>query len=458
MITEGTPVDAVLRKWLPQAMLSGKRVFDAVAVVRDLGPERLSELMLDLDALLHSVVAPRQGIHWQLPVPAQGEAIAYVPPGPNIGRRMVNAALFVDHVLVGHPEVPQWGVYAYGPADILKHSLDRRQGRTRSTGRASRDSFDTDLDSFLDQLDDELDNAAGTLLPMLPDLAADLLAYWWAVRVPLAQGWMHVVGQGLLNSDNVKDVARDPVFRVELDKWSSRWQSLDSRPWSEVMTTTGLARSLHREYVTCFTSTDASRDLLALTSRYYTALPYGGVMMGRWLPTPRSLTAPGGREVVRGAWFDEILVGLGPKAEYLDMQAAVELRDDGVAAELQAWVSGDLSRVAFADDGEANDVLAECRNRFAVVVSHADRRLQRTQSQVLRARLRQAGIWGSSGAASNFVGTVMSGGEPSLAAALGGVGFALGAMAAAAATSTGSSDTREPVLHHIVGRLHSRPK
>lgn len=124
------------------------------------------------------------------------------------------------------------------------------------------------------------------------------------------------------------------------------------------------------------------------------------------------MVASGG-EIERGGWFDELMVGLGPATDLLDLHVARELRQDGTAMALRQWMTSDLNRVAFAvtrgDDPES--LILECRHQLRRIADAADARIRSSGSKSLRRRLQQAGIWGASGLIVGFVGTLIYGGH-----------------------------------------------
>ncbi|MGX6740954.1 hypothetical protein [Streptomyces peucetius] len=316
---------------------------------------------------------------------------------------------------------------------------------------------DFDLDAVLRAHDEDYARAAAELEPRLPELAKQLLNYWWEVREPLAEGWLHVVGGGLLSSDNIKAICREPEFRAELPEWSASWGPGAEAAWTQLMKATGLAHCLGRGHVVTFAGTPETKELIELTSRFYTSLPYGGVLVGEWFPT-RRLVVAGGNEVERGNWYDEVLLGLGPAAPYLDMQAVGELRREGTASRLRHWLTSELNHVAFAasrgDDPEV--VLQGCRENLEKIARAADARVRQTSSATLRARLEQAGIWGGSTLIGGFVGTVATGGTLLAAAAVGGVGFALSAVAGAVAASSPAVESVDPVIFDVMKAADAR--
>ncbi|MFP1624045.1 hypothetical protein ACLB9X_02215 [Streptomyces sp. 5K101] len=469
-LSSSSPVDAVLAQWLPRDVMRGKEPFDVESVVRGLDTARLRQLILDFDELLDVVLTrTRHNIYWDLPPLGEGEAPAYVPAGPRMRSRMTHAALYTDRLLVEPPRLPTWPIGEFllpsGPADVLRHTLPEPSAAAPSRTIVPPPEVPTpagdaknDIDEILDEIDaidaridEDFARAGATLESRLSEVAQDLLKYWWEVREPLAEGWLHVVGGGLLSTDNIKDICRDPEFRAELPEWSAPWGVSAKEAWRQLMKATGLAHCLGREHVVTFPGAPETKELIALTSRFYTSLPYGGVLVGDWYPS-RRLVVAGGGEVERGHWYDELLIGLGPAARFLDLQAACELRREGTASSLRHWLTSDMNQVAFAaargDDPEV--VLQECRAQLGRIASAADHCLQQTSCATLRARLQQAGIWGTAGLITGVVTTVISGGTFLVAVAAGGVGFTLSAAAGAAGSRSAADSTVDPVIFDVM--------
>jgi hypothetical protein len=135
------------------------------------------------------------------------------------------------------------------------------------------------VERFESFMDAEIADARRSLeSSRLDEVAMTLLDYWWNVREPLAAGWLHIVSDGLLATDNIKDISRDPEFRAELEQWEQRVSTNRLAPWRELMTATGLAHSVNRDHVLSFPSSREAKELAALVSRFYSALPYGGTV------------------------------------------------------------------------------------------------------------------------------------------------------------------------------------
>ncbi|MFF4291434.1 hypothetical protein ACFY0R_40035 [Streptomyces sp. NPDC001633] len=274
----------------------------------------------------------------------------------------------------------------------------------------------------------------------------------WELEHPLAEGWLHVVSGTEFKAANVEMICRAPEFRAALPAQLRDHSAMSA--WDELMMASGLAESLGRQHVITFAASRNMKELIALTSRYSTSLPWGRIgLVPSGIPRRRRriVTVAGG-EVERGNWFGELLVGLGPAAEHLDMQAACELRQEGTAASLRHWLTEDLNRVAFAaaSGDDHTPVLQECRNQLHTIASAAEARLAQTSSANVQVRLKEAGIWGLSGFLSNFWSVMLTGGSLSQAGAAAGVGFGLSAGAGAAGANSPAPGTTEPVVFDIM--------
>lgn len=450
-------VDDVLKAWLPLDVLRGRRPLDTRAATAALSTDKLKRLILDFDELLRQVVTPRRrSISWDLPKLPEGITAGYVADGPDLSRRLVHAGLYVDRVLVAPPALPRWGLLSLSTADVLRQVASEEHEAALDDRRTApaEGSYPDDPSDLADYLGWQFErgnaDAAEALQLRLPELAAQLLGYWWDLRRPLSEGWLHVVDRHSVATDNIKDICRDPDFREEVTVWDTGpGNSLES--WAELLTATGLAHALGREHLISFPGRPKTVDLIRLTSKFYTTLPYGLVAIGRYLPT-RRLTLMGGGELERGHWFDEILLGLGDAVHLLDMQACCELRREGLARDLSRWVTEDLNRVALAalrgDDPRA--AVQESRHRLAGIAVAADARIRRTDSALLKQRLAQAGIWGTGGLLAGVLGTVLTGGALPAAAVVGAVGFALNAAAGAITATPPSAVTPDPVMFNVL--------
>jgi hypothetical protein len=463
--------------------MTGRDPFDPVAITKSMDNGSLENLILALDDLSRRVQMPeRQNAEWQLPTLAPGERPAYVAPGPWLDRRTSHAALFADHVLVPPPTLPALAFYdqRYDVADVFRNrrQLSKRDAQTptnQAMGEPPRPDLPPEVARSLDEIIAEIDAEGGDIISdaegfvghlnprwlaqSLPLAATDLLRYWWNVSDAVDDGWLHIVRPGWLNSDNIKAIAKDAEFRAELENLMEAYRERYSfESWRDLMTATGLAHEFGRTHILTFPSDRLTRDLIALTSRYYTELPYGGTLVGLSYPT-RRLHIAGGGEVERGAWFDEVMLGLGPAANLLDLHTVRELRNDGTAAALRHWITEELNRAAFAAarGDNVDDVLAEASHRLGLIAAAADARINSTGSDVTRERLKQAGIWGGSGLLAGFVGTLATGGTLPVAAVVAGIGFALSGLAGAATTTGGNASAEpDPVIYDLMAHLRAK--
>jgi hypothetical protein len=463
----------VLERWIPHDMLRGLEPFDPDSVVKSLSTRELERLIVDLDELRQQVQAPpKDNLYWKLTPLAPGELPAYVPPGPELERRMTRAAIFADRVLIPPPTLPVWQVGApifkqdVNPADLLRpaHATPARMSDEVEIPQfdvkvpRSRDDMYKIMDKWHEeaeaQYNRDVDRAKAELAEQLGEVARSLLKYWWTIRDAIADGWLNIVDRGLLISDNVRAIAGDLEFHAELERWNRTYGNISTTAWFNLMTATGLAHTFGRDHLVAFPADRETTHLIALTSRFYTSLPYGRVLLGRWMPT-RRIVVDGVGEVERGNWFDKLIVGLGPAADLLDMQVAQELRQDGTAIAFRQWMTGDLNRVAFAaTHGEDPEpVILECRHQLQEIAKAADARIRGSGSELMRRRLRQAGIWGASGLIAGFTGTLITGGPPAVAAGTAAVGFALSAAAGASGESGHANASPDPVIFDLMRHL-----
>ncbi|MGV9248058.1 hypothetical protein [Streptomyces sp. NPDC003710] len=469
-LTLDNPVSALLSRWLPRDVILRKEPFDAWTVVKDLNEAEVRRLILEGEDVLDDVGvhaypdhwdAPREG--WDLPPLGEGEAAAYVPAGPRMRQRMTHAALYSDRVLVTGPPVPTWllptpemvrdrwlwKLVSIGPGDVLRYLSTAEDDLEAVIWYLDPGGNDADLPSHLHQA---FASAAAEIEGQLPEVASTILQYLWELERPLAEGWLHVVGGTDFKAANVEMICRDPEFRAALPARLRDYSAMSA--WDELMMASGLAESLGRQHVITFAAFRSTTELIAVTSRYFTSLPWGPVgLVPPGIPNRRRriVTVAGG-EVERGNWFDELLVGLGPAAEYLDMQAACELRQEGTSVSLRHWLTEDLNRVAFAAarGDDHTQVLQECRTQLHTIASAAETRLAQTSSANVQVRLKEAGIWGLSGLFSNFWSVILTGGSLSQAGAAAGVGFGLSAGAGAAGASAPATGMTEPVLFDVM--------
>ncbi|MER6304948.1 hypothetical protein [Streptomyces sp. NPDC001657] len=468
-LTLDNPVSGLLSRWLPRDVILGREPFDAWTAVKELNDAELRRLILEGDDALSDVRVrdfpdrwdgslPKG---WDLPPLGEGEAAAYVPAGPRMGQRMIHAALYSDRVLVSEPPVPTWllptpemmadqwiwYLVSIGPSDVLRY-LSTEDDLADVIRYLDPGGQHADLPS---QLHAAFASAAAEIEGRLPEVAQTVLQYLWELERPLAEGWLHVVSGTEFKAGNVEMICRDPEFQAALPARLRDHSALTA--WDELMMACGLAQSLGRQHVITFAARDTT-ELIAVTSRYFTSLPWGRVgLVPPGIPhRRRRIVTVAGGEVERGNWFDELLVGLGPATEYLDMQAACELRQEGTAVSLRRWLTEDLNRVAFsvARGDDHTPVLKECRAQLNTIARAAEARLAQTSSANVQVRLKEAGIWGLSGLFSNFWSVILTGGSLSQAGAVAGVGFGLSAGAGAAGTSAPAAGTTEPVLFDIM--------
>jgi hypothetical protein len=234
--------------------------------------------------------------------------------------------------------------------------------------------------------------------------------------------------------------------------------------WRELFTATDLAHKLRRQHVVTFPGDPLTGDLTALTSRYFTEIPIGGAIIGLLQPT-RRLQIVGGGLIERGAWFDELMLGLGPAVNLLDLQSVSELRQAGIAAGLQRLIGEDLRQVAFAAErgADVDDAVAEAKHRLTGLAEAADARINATASHLTRSRLKQASIWGGNGLLLGALGGgiltgIASGGILLPTAILAGVGFALGAVAGATGPTKTPTAGPDPVVFELLTHLRAKRK
>jgi hypothetical protein len=473
-----SPIDDALGPWVKRDILLGHKQYDASEITKSLSKEKLYDMVLRLEeSIFAELTLWPNTLLWDLPAISQDKAAAYVPPGSRLQERMTHAALFADHLLVNPPTLPPYlvrcavGLSPVTPSDVIRHSRQQAHELGPNAFAESSTSPPSDVESTLgddfwesfDEMEGEADEDYARLAQELDltigDVADSLLRYALAVRQPLAEGWLHIVGGGLLSTDNMKDIARDPDFRVAYDKWHADLRSSQFEPWGELMVATGLAHSIGRAHIMTLPGSEASRDLISLVSRYYTDLPYGGVMIGRWLPTKR-VSLPGSGPLVRGQWFDELLVGLAPALRYVDMPTICKLREAGIADSLSHWLTNDLNQIAFVDNvGEdATIALRTCQERLYRIATNAEAALIQSHSATFRARLRKAGIEGSIGGTGAFVGTMASGTSLPAALTAAGIGFAIGVATGAATEDQAVPASAEAVLIDILQRTPPGPK
>ena len=468
----GDRVHEVLADWLPKKVLRGQETLDASEVVQGLPDARLETLILHLYELGDQFEALNDNIYWELPKLASGALPAYVPSGQKFETRLVYASLFADKVMAAPPLLPVWRPWvadiSFDAAGLLKRrrgfSENSRQLFLRNDSSAVEAKFDSlEIEEMIDYLESDeyldwsLDQVSRELLGNLRPLAARLLDYWWSVRDGVAEGWLTIVDGLPLNSDWIKDISRNPEFRAHLAQWRSLHPGSCDDAWRDLLTANYLAHILGRDHVFSFSASQASRDLIALTSRFYTGHPPFGGFLSDWT-LPRRLSLPGGAEVERGSWFAEVMLGFGPAADLLDMEIVHEMRSDGTAAALRQWMTTDLNRAVFASEfGEdAQSVIDEAQHRLNVISRAADARITNTRSELTRRRLKQAGINGASGLIGGFAGTVVTGGNLVGAAAAAAVGFALSAGTAAATQEAEDIPGPVPVVFDLMRRMRSR--
>lgn len=489
----GGPVYDVLDECLPKGTMRKRGPFDVRGVVDSMSNSALENLILALDQLSWQVQRPlKEDDTWRLPSLLTGELPAYVTPGTDLNRRLCHAGLFADRIFTPPPTLPQWalGVTNYDAAQLIRR---RRKGDAapRVTSQPARrlpppepaemgdlfDEIDQILELDVEEERRDFERLQPHLQEQLKPIAEALVSYWWHIGDAIAEGWLYVANPVPLHTDNIRGMAEDSDFRAELEPlierhknnppWktemlpTSRWHQLGSHTlesWRELFTTAALANNLGRSHVVTIPADPFTRDLIALTSRYFAEIPHGGgAMIGLPQPTRRVRVAGGG-DIERGAWFDEVMLGLGPAVDMLDLHTVRELRHSGTAAALRHWITTDLDKIAFATyRGEHPEgALAEARHQLSRIADAAGAQVNRTGSELTRRRLVSAGLWGAAGGASMFVGTVITGGALPLAVVLAGIGFGLNAAAGGMTVGADQRAIPDPVIYDLVSRLRNQ--
>jgi hypothetical protein len=376
-----------------------------------------------------------------------------VPQGPCFERRAIHASIYADRVLVGSPELPVFS-WRFGTdhdiVELMAHSTEFLAGpepAPRPTPDPdTRDTMDRYLDEDYerDRVDwpnkvNAIDAFKGEAVSLIPTVAADWLAFAWTVRQPTAEGWLEIVHPGMLMTDNIKTLRRDNEFWDALAGWNTRLNWTQQEPaFRQLLTAAGLTRELDVQQVLTLPASSDAVQLFETVARYFRLedVPYGGVLIDDLLPPPRAATLSSNAELLRGSWFDQLLVGLGPITLHLDGTTACAVRSSAAAAALTEFLTSELNRLAFADAGiDRARLLAENQSRLQKIAEATVAAATAADSATLRNRLSQGGIWGTSGLAVGFIGTLLTGGALAVAAAAAGVGFMLTAAAGAGAAS-----------------------
>lgn len=480
----GGPVRDVLSGFLPDSVLNGRRPFVASLLIQEMPDDRVERLIGELDALSRHLLRD-SGRQLSNGLGA-GELPAYVTPGSSLQRRVQHAGLFAQRVLVPEPRMPMWGASFIATTSFLNRPDTPRRSTAEAPPQATTGphrSSDAFLEELLDEIEADIERETAEVLPhvrrSLRPTAEQLLQYWWTISDAVGEGWVNIVDHGPFNSDNIRGLCYHAEFRSEVEAALSRnidgpaaaddfptgwagWLNATERSWQALFAATNFANILGREHIVTFPGDGLTRDLIALACRYFTTIPIGGAFIGIPEPEPRHRIVGHGM-VERGAWFDEVMLGLGPALDLIDMQTVSELRRSGTAAALQRFIAEDLGHVAFAVDRgyPVEEALAEAKNRLGVIAAAADERVNATSSAITRSRLKNAGIWGGNGLILGVLGggilaTAASGGILLPTVVLAGVGFALGALGGAASPSDTPVAGPEPVIFDLMSQLNRR--
>lgn len=471
-----SPFDDVLGRWVPRRALRRERSLDARAVVGRLSPERQYRLMVDLEDLANAHVVPREKGLWKLSC-EEDQLPAYVPAGPDLITRLIHVGLYAHRVLVNSPRLPEYtvglagsfvGTHGMSPGDVIRGlfpeefpspplAVPTPQAPPTSPSTTDSERGRDDIDELLDALDDDpwdeksgYELAAARLPNELPEAAATLLDFLFTIRRPIAEGWLQLVGHGAFSSENRKAIVEDDEFQPEYSRWYA--QAKDQREaWEVLETATGLAHSLKRPHVMSVPGSVDSRGLLALIGRFYSDLPYGGIMWGWWHPTKH--VTVGHSELVRGSWLNELCIGLHPALKYVDMPTVCDLREEGVAASLARFLNEDLREVSAAsNEADADEALGYSRRRLGEIAASAERAMQGVPSRTWMARAKQAGVWGFGSAAMNYLGAEIAGAPQPVPLTSAIVGLGIGGVTGAAAQGEVIPTHQEPVLIELLRR------
>jgi hypothetical protein len=431
--------DEPLGRWVDAKVLRGKEPFDAWAVLRGLGTN-LVPLVRDLHAAAMTVAT----IDEHEPADELSAAFgAFVPRGPSFARRVVHAGLYTDRV---YAELPR-----------LTPGRSEREPDDRTIERYLQGGFEAVVEDLggldsPDLQDWELEDVVypgvspSRLDSMIAETARNWLEFAWTIRRPCAEGWLQIVGPEITGTRGRPSwegtaLREDKDFLAALKArelpWDpyERYDTVDAAfaPILEVERTAALSRALRFQVVSLPASAEAAQ-FLKFVARYYRLEDYPPDEDAP-LP-PRSATVFGVGEVLRGAWYDELLISLGPITERLDGSSVCAVRSAGVAAELKRFVSDDLSRLVRADLGGADlgAALADVRTDLQGIAERAVEAAASDRSAAVRKRLAYAVV---SGTGSAITGLLTGG---SAAGAL--IGFAV--AAATAAVTAGSSAARGP--------------
>lgn len=404
-----TPYDEVLGRWLAEDVMSGEEPFHAERVLAALDRKQQTDLRLTLDGTTQSLLAPGE-LGTKFVPSAPGQTIAYVPEGSFFERRVTNAGLYADQVIVNKPS----GIWP---------PLSQQPGGPNKW-------------------------------------AEELLDFAWAIRQPLADGWLHIVERVNVANENLAMLRLDEEFCGSLRERFARTESLMQprdpavaelqfyEAYENLFNAAYVATSMGTPAVLTLPPEPISVALFEVSARYFRFedIPhYLHPNKEDFRPPPRVLTTASQGQLLRGQWFDELLVGLGPITAYLDGSAVCSLRSRGIAAELRHFLATDLNELAFSfmEAGTVQGSLERRRLDLQQIAERIVAAVDVSRSATIRDRLRLGGIGGMSGLASGFLGTMLTSGSPAMASAVAGIGFALGAAGSVAGTAK-----REPAVSH----------
>jgi hypothetical protein len=398
-------LDELLCHLLPKDVISGREPFSPDVVLAGLDRREQSALRWELEAVVASDTAALDTLVGG--GTCGGDDLAYVPGGPHFERRVTSAGLYASQVVVN-------------PPGVIAPMLVQEPGGPNQWAR-------------------------------------ELLEFAWTIRQPLADGWLYIVRPVPVAYDNLAMLRLDDEFSdslrrrfgevLELARPPGRKTFTDLRlydAYDYLFNAAQLKSSLAAPDVVTLPPDAISAALLETVARFFRLedVPHY-IHPGKddFRPPPRSLALESGQQVLRGQWFDELLVGLGPVTRCLDGAAVCRLRAEGVAAELRKFLRGELSQLAHVPDQVA--AIARYQRDLQQIAENAVRAADLARSGTVRDRLRQAGIGGVAALASGFLGTLATAGSVPTAAAAAGIGFALGAASGAAGATR-----RQPVASH----------
>jgi hypothetical protein len=99
-------------------------------------------------------------------------------------------------------------------------------------------------------------------------------------------------------------------------------------------------------------------------------------------------------------------------------------------------------------------LINEARYRLENIARSANEQLQKSESQNIQYRLKQAAVGGATGFTIGFLATVATGGDLPTAAGVGTIGFGLQAIQSAAAAGRDPQGTAEPVIFDLVRQIN----